>query len=765
MSIFKKVKILKKSSVYVAFFFSYILILLIALSCSFAYYVQINKKITKQTENTKQLLLSELRTSVESGTQYIKGISYELTFNQKLVQFAKGLPSVTIKEVMQELSLNQKPGDLLFDYFLYIKDTEEIITPNIRMKSEMFFNIMYSFEGMEYEAFKEILDESYFQQYLPILRVNQYDSTPVDILPLIQTFPVGTKQKPLGQIIIFINANKLFSMVEQFHLATESDVYVYDQNNVCILSSSGAKELPQELVTDKTAGNITKDSIIFRQKSDTLGWKFIISTPKTLFYSENHDFLLSMLGITLVYLIIGLIIVSYMAEYSYRPIREIRKYIDKHTSVNGIEKNEYEVIKTTLKEQISNGKELSGILKNQKPIVRREVLNKLIKGMITDYNGLKERLDSLGITFSTNSLFTVVLELSEDCDFFNLSKVELDQNMILARFIIENVGFDLFQDEFNYYYLDMGQNTCVLLLNLKAEEEDTKAEQLVQQRVKELILFLKNTYSLHLYSGISKQHHTLKGVQLCFDESRKAMEQHKLCGGLDPYSFAELENLEADYYYPTEMEYQLTRYIKTGDSEKAKQLLESIIDINTRKKKISTGAARGLLFEISSGLKKLVDGAMISSGKEPICIIDLDGYMKTPNLQTALKDFCALIDLYICERAEVQVSNKTKRLVDSIAVCIEQNICENWLDLNGLSAEFGVTPQYISNIFKKYKDENIKDFISKLRLQKAKEFLRETDLPVKEIATQIGYVGEIGVIRLFKKYEGMTPGEYRNQTH
>lgn len=52
---------------------------------------------------------------------------------------------------------------------------------------------------------------------------------PVEILPLIQTFPVGTKQKPLGQVIIFINAEKLFSMVEQFHVATESDVYVYNK--------------------------------------------------------------------------------------------------------------------------------------------------------------------------------------------------------------------------------------------------------------------------------------------------------------------------------------------------------------------------------------------------------------------------------------------------------------------------------------------------------------------------------------------------------
>lgn len=737
---------------------------MIALSSGFAYYAQITKKITKQTENTKQLLLTELRTSVESSTQYIEELCNDFTFNTKLEQFAKGMPSVTITEAMQELTLRQKPNDLLFDYFLYIKGTDEIITSNIRMKADKFFHIMYSFEGSEYEEFSKVLQETHFQNYLPMMKVNQFDKNPVEILPLIQTFPVGTKQKPLGQVIIFINAEKLFAMVEQFHTAMESDVYIYNENNVCILSSSEAKELPMDLVTDQAAGHNTEDGIVFRQVSDTLGWKFIISTPKDLFYSENRDFLSRMIGVTVIYLIVGIVIVSILAEYSYKPIREIRKYIDKNTKVDGVEKNEFEVIKTTLREQITNTKELSGLLKSQKPIVKRELLGKLLRGMYPDYNSLRERLAALEITFSSNLFFAVTVEISEASEFFQQEKSENDESNILARFILENVGAELFQENYHSYYLDMGQNAAVFLLNCRKEETEGVEGQ-IYDKIAELILFLKKHYALHIYTGISKLHHTLKGVQLCYDESRKALEQHKLSGGFEPYCFTDLENLEADYYYPSEMEYQLIREIKTGEGEKAKQLLRNILDINARKKKISTGAARGLLFEISIGLKKLYEGAMISSGKEPEQILDLDNYLKTPNLSFAFQDFCTLIDRYEQEKAEVPVSNKTKRLVDSIAECIEQNIGENWLDLNGLSQEFGVTPQYISNIFKKYKEENIKDYISKLRLQKAKKLLRDTDLPIKEIATQIGYVGEIGVIRLFKKYEGMTPGDYRNQMH
>lgn len=80
---------------------------------------------------------------------------------------------------------------------------------------------------------------------------------------------------------------------------------------------------------------------------------------------------------------------------------------------------------------------------------------------------------------------------------------------------------------------------------------------------------------------------------------------------------------------------------------------------------------------------------------------------------------------------------------------------------NALSGQFGITPQYISNIFKKYHNENIKDYIAKRKLSHAKELLAQTDLPIREIAVRLGYANEISIIRLFRKYEGVTPGDYR----
>lgn len=53
-------------------------------------------------------------------------------------------------------------------------------------------------------------------------------------------------------------------------------------------------------------------------------------------------------------------------------------------------------------------------------------------------------------------------------------------------------------------------------------------------------------------------------------------------------------------------------------------------------------------------------------------------------------------------------------------------------------------------------------YIRKLRLDKAKQLLKNTDLPVHRIAAEVGFDDANYFVRLFTKYEGVTPGKYRN---
>ena len=55
-------------------------------------------------------------------------------------------------------------------------------------------------------------------------------------------------------------------------------------------------------------------------------------------------------------------------------------------------------------------------------------------------------------------------------------------------------------------------------------------------------------------------------------------------------------------------------------------------------------------------------------------------------------------------------------------------------------------------------------YLTALRVQRAKELLQETQLPLYEIASRVGYESDLAFTKTFKKYTGTTPVRYRKQS-
>ena len=71
---------------------------------------------------------------------------------------------------------------------------------------------------------------------------------------------------------------------------------------------------------------------------------------------------------------------------------------------------------------------------------------------------------------------------------------------------------------------------------------------------------------------------------------------------------------------------------------------------------------------------------------------------------------------------------------------------------------------YMQRLFKAETGSTISEYINRLRLQKAKHLLIHTEMSIIDIAENTGLVSRQRLTQLFSKYEGMSPGKYR-QTH
>ncbi|RXZ82878.1 response regulator [Paenibacillaceae bacterium] len=73
-----------------------------------------------------------------------------------------------------------------------------------------------------------------------------------------------------------------------------------------------------------------------------------------------------------------------------------------------------------------------------------------------------------------------------------------------------------------------------------------------------------------------------------------------------------------------------------------------------------------------------------------------------------------------------------------------------------------LSPEWLSTLFKKHVGTTFLDYLTQLRMEKAKDLLQDVSLKVYQIGLQVGYKDTVYFSKLFKKKFGCTPKEYRN---
>ncbi|OIJ17502.1 hypothetical protein BKP37_03145 [Anaerobacillus alkalilacustris] len=105
---------------------------------------------------------------------------------------------------------------------------------------------------------------------------------------------------------------------------------------------------------------------------------------------------------------------------------------------------------------------------------------------------------------------------------------------------------------------------------------------------------------------------------------------------------------------------------------------------------------------------------------------------------------------------------KEKSSVEMIEEYIRANY-EKDIKLQDIAERFYLSREYISRKFKQEYHETITDYLTKIRIERAKGLLENPYLKIYDIAEAVGYQNDKYFIKVFKKLEGMTPNEYRSQ--
>lgn len=122
---------------------------------------------------------------------------------------------------------------------------------------------------------------------------------------------------------------------------------------------------------------------------------------------------------------------------------------------------------------------------------------------------------------------------------------------------------------------------------------------------------------------------------------------------------------------------------------------------------------------------------------------------------------CRLLNAALELRDECSVY-RNKPITEDAIKYIAEHFCENEISLNSVAKAINVSPAHFSSVFSREVGKTFVEYLTAMRMRRAKELLRCTDIKSSAIALEVGYNDPHYFSFLFKKTQGCTPRDYRN---
>jgi len=106
-------------------------------------------------------------------------------------------------------------------------------------------------------------------------------------------------------------------------------------------------------------------------------------------------------------------------------------------------------------------------------------------------------------------------------------------------------------------------------------------------------------------------------------------------------------------------------------------------------------------------------------------------------------------------------SKKSDDIIDLVTQAVLKRYPESELSISFFAKEFSMNPGYLGNLFRKKTGKPFNEFLHQVRINEAKRLLKMDQLSISQIAFQVGFNSLENFIRIFKKYEKVSPGSWQ----
>ncbi|MEI7025049.1 helix-turn-helix transcriptional regulator [Paenibacillus sp. y28] len=336
----------------------------------------------------------------------------------------------------------------------------------------------------------------------------------------------------------------------------------------------------------------------------------------------------------------------------------------------------------------------------------------------------------------------------------------VDEDIIL--FAMHNIISEVIPDSRRLRPVLLNRGVAVLA-GAPSQEEQAFAAQVLEE-AKAVQQAVKQYLGLSVSAGVSRVFQEMKDGAVAYRGAITALEYRIRCGGGVVLRIEDMEESSGGQpIYPKHLEVELLEAVQSADQERSEGVLSEFMTSVTAGQGGSYRDCQLFLLKLLISLMDLAGG--YGTGhllpKESALLERFFSFRSAVEMEQWLK--AEMISPLVRYRAQ-QEANQDHLLSDQIKKLIHENY-HTELTLEACAASLNFNPDYLRQVFRKQTGETFSDYLARYRLKMAKQMLRETDMKITEIAQRLGYNNAQNFIRYFRKMEGITPGQYREQRH
>lgn len=204
----------------------------------------------------------------------------------------------------------------------------------------------------------------------------------------------------------------------------------------------------------------------------------------------------------------------------------------------------------------------------------------------------------------------------------------------------------------------------------------------------------------------------------------------------------------------------LTRAFEEYDSELLTETLDTLCELFSAHPNHYVQALDGACNILFLSISLLQDGEKTVS---EFFRDNPDGY-RSVYKQTTVEQLVNWLHFFkrqLCLLFENRRKDYKNHIVTNVKRYIHEHVTER-LSLNEVAAVFGISPNYLSQLFGKYNELGFSEYINTCKVNEAKRLLDDGNLKVYEVADRLGFESSFYFSKVFKRVEGISPSDYVN---